>query len=73
MSKLSLSVRHLLVRHPAAPMALDPADVGTCLGLEMTLGAELPPSPQPVAAPARSGGNGLHWWQRAHPPKAQPA
>lgn len=48
-------------RKPAAP---DPADMGTCFGLEMTL--DVPPAKPAVAdAPQAS-----HWWQRlaAHKP-----
>ena len=47
----------LLGRARQAPAALDPADMGTCFGLEMTL--DQPPLPA-VEGPAVGGS----WWQR---------
>jgi hypothetical protein len=73
MTALPTSLRHLLDRHAAAlPRAQDPADMGTCLGLEMRLGAVLPPGPQAVHAPAPVAPAAPHWWQRPLAAKAQP-
>lgn len=47
----------LLGRARQAPAGVDPADMGTCFGLEMTL--DQPPLLAPVG-PAPSA----HWWQR---------
>lgn len=51
-------------RSARKPAALDPADMGTCFGLEMTLDA-------PQAKPAsETSPDSRHWWQRlaAHKP-----
>ena len=47
----------LLGRARQAPAVLDPADMGTCFGLEMTLDQP----PLTTADDTASGGN---WWQR---------
>jgi hypothetical protein len=47
----------LLGRARQAPAALDPADMGTCFGLEMTLD-------QPPLAAADGPDAGANWWQR---------
>jgi hypothetical protein len=58
MSMASSSLRSFLrPRTRTAPAALDPADMGTCFGLEMTLSAPAL-EPVPRSAPARP------WWQR---------
>lgn len=46
-----------------APVA-DPADMGTCFGLEMTLD-------EPPAAPQRPAEPGRSWWQRLSPRRLQ--
>ena len=66
MNALPMSLRRLLDRQPASvPHAVEPADMGTCLGLEMTLGAALPAQPQTVPAPMPSAAVHAHWWQRS--------
>lgn len=58
MSTASSPLRSLLTgRTRPAPAVLDPADMGTCYGLEMTLAAPAVEAPRPAAA-SRT------WWQR---------
>lgn len=51
-------------RSTPKPAALDPADMGTCFGLEMTL------DPSPVKPAGEGSPAARHWWQRlpAHKP-----
>lgn len=58
MSTATTPLRSLLTgRSRRVPAAVDPADMGTCFGLEMTLTVPVADVPAP-APPARS------WWQR---------
>jgi hypothetical protein len=57
MSTASSPLRSLLTGRPRpVPAVVDPADMGTCFGLEMTLGPTLAEAPRPAVP--RS------WWQR---------
>ncbi len=51
-------------RSRRAPAAVDPADMGTCFGLEMTL--DEPATTAPTPAPVQRS-----WWQRFSPRKAE--
>jgi hypothetical protein len=74
MSSIPASLHRWIARDAGpAPRSLDPADMGTCLGLEMTLGAELPPAPQTVPAPVGGPESASHWWRRPRALKAQAA
>lgn len=74
MSSTRSSLRRLISRHPlAGTQTPDPADMGTCLGLEMTLGARLPDAPQSVPAPTREASAPTPWWQRLSLSKPQHA
>jgi hypothetical protein len=65
MSSTRSSLRRLISRHPVAgSQTPDPADMGTCLGLEMALGARLPDVPQRVPAPIQRAPAPTPWWQR---------
>jgi hypothetical protein len=59
------SLRSLLRRAPRQREAMiDPADMGTCFGLEMTL------DEPPLLAEAPEAANmSRHWWQRRPTPK----
>lgn len=46
---------------PAEPVEIDPADMGTCFGLEMSIDP-LPPTAGEPATP--------HWWERSSARKA---
>lgn len=50
-------------RSRRGPVEADPADMGTCFGLELTLDA--PASEAPAPLPAQRS-----WWQRLSPRKA---
>lgn len=58
MTTATSPLRSLLTARPRPAAMLDPADMGTCFGLEMTLGA--------VAAP-RPATESRTWWQRLAP------
>lgn len=63
MNTATSSLRSLLtVRPRPASVVLDPADMGTCFGLEMTLGAP---------AASRPAAEGRTWWQRLAQRKAE--
>lgn len=65
MSTASSPLRSLLTGRPRpAPAVVDPADMGTCFGLEMTLGPPAAAVPPP-AVEVRS------WWQRLAHRKAE--
>jgi hypothetical protein len=60
MSLTTPSLRSLLRRAPRQREAvLDPADMGTCFGLEMTLD-----EPPPLAATPEVANMSRHWWRR---------
>jgi hypothetical protein len=64
MSTATTPLRSLFTaRTRRAPVAVDPADMGTCFGLEMTLTVPVAEAPAP-APQARS------WWQRLSSRKA---
>lgn len=64
MSIASSPLRSLLTGRPRpVPAAIDPADMGTCFGLEMTLGPSAAEAPRPAVS--RS------WWQRLAQRKAE--
>ena len=50
MNTATSPLRSLLTARPRpASVVLDPADMGTCFGLEMTLGAVAAPRPAPAS------------------------
>jgi hypothetical protein len=60
------SLRDFLRRSPRrGAVEPDPADMGTCFGLEMTLDDPVPP-----AVAAQPANMSRHWWQRR--PAAKP-
>lgn len=64
MSTTTRTLRTLLTRrsHPRPQAEQDPADMGTCFGLEMTLAPMASELPPPAALPPT-------WWQRLSPRK----
>jgi hypothetical protein len=68
MSTTPSPLRSLLSGRPrSGRSAPDPADMGTCFGLEMTLTA------LPTAEPTRPAPQKHGWWQRFSPRKAKTA
>ena len=60
MSTASKTLRYYLFgQDRRAPRAVDPADMGTCFGMEMMLDDPPPAAPPVVVKPAPP-----HWWQR---------
>ncbi len=65
MTTAATPLRSLFTARPRrAPVAVDPADMGTCFGLEMTL--DEPATAAPAPAPVQRS-----WWQRFSPRKAE--
>lgn len=60
MSTTSKTLRYYLFgQERRAPRVVDPADMGTCFGMEMMLD-----EPQPVAPPVVARPPARQWWRR---------